>query len=127
QAVLTVSMTDAGKLYYPSFEKIGTKYFLAFNVVNKGKNEGYIYSATTIGGSWTSASTLYTTLAKNKPAIVWIAKVVSTRGVAVFANYTGSRFNFKTYDGTAWSASTSLYGSGTLLLTANANKTSSFS
>ena len=34
KVVLTVTQTDAGKLFYPSFEKIGTKYFLAFNVVN---------------------------------------------------------------------------------------------
>ena len=127
KVVLTVTQTDAGKLFYPSFEKIGTKYFLAFNVVNIGKNSGYIYSATSIGGSWASSVTLYTTLAKNQPGIVGIAKVATTKGVAVFANYTGNRFNYKTYDGNAWSGSTFLYGSGPLLLTANSNKTSSFS
>jgi hypothetical protein len=122
-SVTSVSGSNSGQRYYPSFEKSGSTLFLGYNVVSGGSNVGNVYSSTNFGKTWTSSTALYS--GESNPAAVGIAKYAYSSAVAIVAKYGQSEFQYKTWSGIVWSASTSsTSGAG---LSANALKTSAFS
>ena len=126
--VTGVSGTSAGQQFYPSFEKVGTRLFLGFNVIDKGKNIGKVYESSDLGVTWPTnkALSLYSNLAASDPGIVGVAKYASTKAVALFALKADSEFKFKTHNGASWSGGqpTTTINAG---LTSNALKTNAFS
>lgn len=122
--VFGVSGTNAGQQYYSSFEKVGSKLFLGFNVITKGKNVGNVYESSNVGDTWSSSTSLYSNQAQ--PGIVGVAKYATSKTVAIYASYADGEFKYKTHSGTSWSSGQpqSTSGAG---LTANALKTNAFS
>ncbi|MGI0014702.1 MAG: PKD domain-containing protein, partial [Nitrososphaera sp.] len=126
QLVFAVSgMNSPGQNYYPSFEKVGTSdLFLAFNIIDKGKNVGYVYRSTNLGDSWTQSTKLHTNQGISNPAIVGVAKYGSNKAIAVFAEFGGTEFKYKLWSPNSWTMqASSTVGAGLV----SGSKTNAFS
>lgn len=118
----SLSGTNSGQNYLPSFSGLPNKFFLGFNVVNGTLNKGYVYLSTNSGSSWALSTTLHTSQAN--PAPVGLASLAGVKEIAIVPKYDASEFVYEIYNGTVWGSSVSTSGSG---LTINTSKVHSFS